>query len=212
MDDKQKTIAVVVLAVVVVGVGAFQFLGHGSGATSPKKPKGDKAHAADLAGGAKGSSKDAFVPPNPLVVSALPVHDPFQEGKITSSVPDASAPGPRTTKGFHIPGGGATIPPAFVGGTPQGGGLSGALGGGSALPGVLPKPDVFSMTLAAVLVGDKPAAVFQDEQGNQRLVPLGGKIDGDSVVTSISRGRVTVSYKGKTVTLTVGAVQTNGNP
>ena len=72
-------------------------------------------------------------------------------------------------------------------------------------------PNQFTMSLAAVIMGDRPAAVFQDEQGNQRLVTLGGRVDGDSVVTRIQRGTVTVAHKGKTVTLTVGAEKTNGN-
>jgi hypothetical protein len=210
MDDKQKTVAVAALAVVVVGVGAFQFLGGSSGPSS-KKPKTDKAHVSSSpAGDAKKAAKDVSTPPDPLLATPLPTRDPFQEGKITNALPDPNAGrGAQQGKGIRVPGGGR-IPPFDTSG---GRGPYPMTGSPGALPGSLPpKPDVFSMTLAAVIVGDKPAAVFQDEQGNQRLVTLGGKIDGDSVVTSISRGSVTVSRKGKTVTLTVGAVQTNGNP
>lgn len=210
MDDKQKTIAVVVLAVVVVGVGAFQFLGSGSSAPT-KKAKGSKNTVSDVkASVGKSAVKDTLLVKNPLFSNPLPARDPFQAGKITGILPPPDAASKAgDPRRIRVPGQATTIPP--IDPTNLRGPI--AMPGGPLTTGLAtPKPDVFSMSLAAVIMGDRPAAVFQDEQGNQRLVTLGGNIDGDSVVTGISRGRVKVSHKGKTVTLTVGAEKTNGNP
>ena len=48
-----------------------------------------------------------------------------------------------------------------------------------------------------VLLGRKPIAVLEDSNGNQRLVALGGSIDGDTRIVAIEEGGITVVHKGK---------------
>ena len=71
-----------------------------------------------------------------------------------------------------------------------------------------PDPNQFSYTVSGVITGgNKPAAVFTDSSGNQRLVPVGGSLDGDSKVVAIDRGNVTIEHRGKKQRLSLG-----GNP
>lgn len=208
MDDKQKTMAVGALFVLVIGIGAFQFMG-GALSGPREKAKGTKVASAD---GKTGSTKQGkkgdkgTTVRNPLFAAALPARDPFEAGHITNAAlpeaTDASNKGNR----LRIPGNrNISVPPY----EPLGGRLPSGLPDVRS-PGSLTKPDEFTMSLSAVIMGDRPAAVFQDEEGNQRTVTLGGAVDGESRITRIERGRVTVARKGKTVTLTVGA-KTNGN-
>jgi hypothetical protein len=52
-----------------------------------------------------------------------------------------------------------------------------------------------------VIVGQKPMAVIEDDNGSQRLVPLGGSVDSDSTVVGIEKGKVKIRHKGKNKTL-----------
>lgn len=207
MDDKQKTMAVGALFVLVIGIGAFQFMG-GALSGPREKAKGAKVAAADAkTGSSKVGKKDGKETSirNPLFAAALPTRDPFQAGQITNAVLPPASDAANKGNRLRIPGNrNISVPPYDP--------LTGKLPG---LPdvrsrGSLTKPDEFTMSLSAVIMGDRPAAVFQDEEGNQRTVTLGGAVDGESRVTRIERGLVTVARKGKTVTLTVGA-KTNGN-
>ena len=212
MDDKKKLMVVGALVVVVVGVGAFQMTS--GGLSGPKeKPKGASQTAAS-----KGTSKDGdgkksdgtkFEIRNPVYASALAERDPFEEGAITNSVkPPEAKVQPRQQSRRNVPSG-----PGYQPLNP-GGMLPGAInnGGGTSVQGAPPlrRPEEPTVTVTGVIMGTRPAVIFQDDQGNQRLVALGGEIDGGSRVTDISRGKVTVSRKGKTFTLTVGA-NTDGN-
>ena len=67
----------------------------------------------------------------------------------------------------------------------------------------LRQPTEFAYTLKGVLVGKKPMAVFEDDNGNQRLVPLGGSLDGDSKVVGIEKGKVRIRHRGKDQTHTL---------
>lgn len=57
------------------------------------------------------------------------------------------------------------------------------------------------------MTGSKPIAVFSDSNGNQRLVPVGGSLDGDSKVVAVEKGSVTIEHRGKKQRLSLG-----GNP
>jgi type II secretory pathway component PulC len=54
-----------------------------------------------------------------------------------------------------------------------------------------------------IVIGNRSVAVFEDENGNQRLIPEGGSVDGQTRVKRIERGRVTVETQGKEKTLTI---------
>jgi hypothetical protein len=84
----------------------------------------------------------------------------------------------------------------------------GSAGGPVTLSASGPDPSRFGYTVSGVITGGgKPAAVFTDSSGNQRLVPVGGSLDGDSKVVSIDRSNVTIEHRGKTQRLSLG-----GNP
>ena len=53
-------------------------------------------------------------------------------------------------------------------------------------------------------MGDRPMAVFADSQGNERIVPVGSSLDGDSQVVSVMAGAVKVRAHGKIMTMTPG--------
>lgn len=158
-----------------------------------------------------------------LAVAAMPPRDPFQvvafeqpvetsnpppQNTQTNPTPPRMAnnrrPGPRIT-GIppFDPGDVSALPGAenpLGGQFPQGG------QGGTQLvqapPLKLPSEPTYSVS--GVILGNRPAAVITDDKGNQRLVSVGGSVDGDGKIIAIERGKVVVKRKGKTVTLTVG--------
>lgn len=203
MDDKKKIMVMGALVVVVVGIGAFQMTSGGlSGPQEKKSPAKEAVAAKDDP--AKAQAEKAAETPNPLFAKDLPERDPFKEGVISNSVqPPATQPTGKqlVTRRSQRPG---NIVPPF---DPTGNLPAAFEQGKTSLQGAaaIRPPDQFAMTVSGVIMGSRPAAIFQDDQGNQRLVALGGAVDGDSRVTGISQGKVTVSHKGKTVTLTVGA-------
>jgi hypothetical protein len=206
-DDKKKIVVVGVLALVVVAVGAFQF---SSMSAEPPAKKQEQVATTEGQEPAQGSEDKQFEPLNKLVAQALPTRDPFRMGSLVQDQPVEPAPQPvqepvrqqkpaapmqrRPASGLQ-----GEIPPFNVGLAP-GAQLPGA--GGEVIP--FQAENAFNYELAGVMVGERPVAVFKDEKGGQRLVPVGGSLDGDSRVTSITRGKVTVRHKGKTITLTMG--------
>jgi len=194
MQDKKKLAIVGVLALVIVAVGAFQFLGGGSKppATTAPAPSGPKP--ADTS---KAVAKNDNL--NPFSGTSLPQRDPFHAGTLEPVDPNAPA---TTTKPVTMP----HEPPKFN----MNGGMHGTLppaGGNTQLAPMKVAEPTFGYQLMGVLTGPTPVAVFQDSSGNQRLVKEGGSVDGDSRVTHIADGTVTVQFHDKTLRLKPG-----GNP
>ena len=100
-------------------------------------------------------------------------------------------------------GGSAPFNPDISGTLPPMGG--GGIGGSPTMP-VVTKP---MYTVKGIMLGSKPLAVFEDGDGNQKLVPVGGSIDGDTQVVAIEKGKVTVSRNGKRHTLVIDEVARN---
>lgn len=217
-NDKKKLVIIGVLGVVILGVGAFQFMG---GSSNPPKPAATKsAPKADVANGAQ--PKDAKDDLSKMVASTLPQRDPFQPGTLPDDPSRPQPPKPEVEppkqvknplmKGTRRAGSNYSVPPVtpMTGQLPDptgAGGPSGPIGanGMNVQPGKpLRQPGEFAYSVNGVVLGSRPAAVFQDDNGNQRLVPVGGSVDGDSRVVSIERGKVTVQHKGKKLTLTMG--------
>lgn len=209
MDEKKKIIVMAALFLVVIGVGAFQF----SSVQGPTEDPGVKKKAEEEkkleAEKRKQQQEQEHEILNPMFAQNLPPRDPFAPGKLAEEppAPPAETPQPKPLKpsrsfkadpGFKPFDPGAAIPEL-----PKPGALEGTIGLQASTP--IRPADQLAYTLKGVLLGEKPMAVLQDESGNQRLVALGASIDGDSRVTDISQGKVTVRHKGKTVTLTVGA-------
>lgn len=184
--EKKKTIIVAALASVMVAVGAFQFLGgHKSAPPAPAKktdaPVADKSQAAPTV-------------KNPEFAAALPVRDPFAQTAVATAeakTPSEKIPTPPPIGG-NIPKGVPSLPAA-----------SGPIG---IQPMAAPAP-TFGYTVAGIIRGDHPAAIFTDSTGAQRLISIGGSLDGDSKLVAVQDGDAIVSFRGKKLRLTVG-----GNP
>lgn len=191
--DKKKLIIVGVLGVVVLSVGAFQFLGSAPPAPAPAPAK--KVETKELVADAS-----VTAPKNPLFDNPLAIRDPFEppaseKPKAPEVIKPASPPSTMSGK----------LPPVDIGG-PIGGGSFGGDKGNTPVIMAEPKFD-FTYTVSGVMLGAKPLVIFSDAQGNQRIVPLGGSIDADTTVLHIEKQSVNVRFHGKSLRLTV-----EGNP
>jgi hypothetical protein len=207
----------------------FQFTSSGE---SPKaeKPKADAGKDGSSSAGTGipvTTPTGTFVMNTPEVPEALksfykdplPQRDPFDRTGValmatqpTPVQPDTyKPPTPKPPKGSSKPikpfdpSGGGLFPPPTGSLPPVTGNVPPNGGGAQIVPGApLRLPGEFSYTLCGVILGRKPAAVFTDSSGNQRLVQAGGSIDGDSQVISVTQNKVVLRHNGKTLTLTVG--------
>jgi hypothetical protein len=208
MADKKKLMVVAALVLVVISVGAFQFAQPGTSPKATAKKKTERTAE-------KSEEKAPEETENPIFAQPLKPRDPFQVPVVASAEP-AAAPAPEQSERRNTRRRAAadtSIPPLPVGGIQP---LPGAIGSGTlstepmnAGPASAPKPEEtpFAYTVAGVIVGERPAAVFADGQGNQRLVRQGAKLDGDTHVLNVSRGEVVIEFRGKTLRIKVG-----GNP
>jgi hypothetical protein len=191
MDDKKKLIILGVLAVVILAVGAFQFVG--GGAEPPKAKETPKAEEA------KPEKTAEPTVPNLQFANPLPPRDPFDPTGAVASLktpepkePEAkpTPPQPKPLAGKLEP-----LPPVMPSG------LNGSIQLSPDKPAEPPAP---KFVVTGVFLGEKSSAVIQDEQGNQKLVGLGEALDGDTRVVAVDRNRVVLRQRGKTVVLTVG--------
>jgi hypothetical protein len=193
MDEKKKIYVVGALFAVVIAVGAFQVVNM-TGPDAPPPPAPKK----------KEDAKNADAKPeikNPIYAKAYAERDPFEpdaqalnDGTTVEATKPISAP-VLSAKHHHLP----SLPPI---GIDRSGGLPPMQI--TPDPSVKPAEPRFEYRLSGVVVGQRPAAVFVDPQGGQRLVPLGGSLDGDSKIVGIERGTVTVSVHGKTMKISPG--------
>ena len=229
-DDKKKLVILGVLAVVILGVGGFTMMGGGASAPAPTESKPKTEETADTGGktgtttgeeakvgevGPDGKLADGTTPvagaPEQFAglqaVNDLLPRDPFQApagfkgSKPTPPPTPQPAPvKPPTTRGPKAdPGMKPWSPGPLAGNVPD---------GGSPLPSNLPVTPTYKVK--GVLLGAKPIVVIEDSNGGQKLVPLGGSIDGDTQVTGIRKGSVTIRHKGKETTLTIEEEASNG--
>lgn len=216
--EKKQILILVVLAIVVLGVGAFQFVGTKPApavATNSETPVDEEATTVDEADPSLLVDENGV--PLPTLnaagqeIVALAPRDPFQvpSSELTANAPQVPpAPvqniSPPVTRPSNPRGNDPYIPP-MSGSLPSGG--SGFAGSGP----VAIVESVPNYRVMGVIIGEKPMAVFEDEKGNQRLVPLGGSIDGDTTVTKIERGKVTLRHRGKDKTLVIQEEARNEN-
>ncbi len=221
--DKKKMLVLGVLALLLVAVGAFSFLSGGSTGASAELTTTKTDDAKTVTGEAEGTEgtdgtkvegegavaeglnpdgtpKEGLLamvplaPRDPFIVPAELDDRPKQEEPAKAPVPQTSnAPKPLSNNSnygnepFSPPNMGESLPP---------------MGGGGIGSGT-PVAVVPQYAVKGIILGSKPLAVFQDGSGNQKLVSLGGSIDGDTKVVAIEKGKVTVSYKGKRQTLVI---------
>lgn len=206
MNEKKKLLVLGALVLVVLTVGVFQLTGSPQPTPAPTQataskptPNPDKPAASNAQSVPGEVLNDEAAANGTLVASnPLPKRDPFDSGRLTKPTlappqvqPTAApAPAPRPTFTGSVPSG--SLPPAGV--MPV-----------SITPGdKLPSPEDFTYTLAGVIVGEESAAVFADANGNQRLIVLGGSLEPNSKLVSVTAGKAVVRHYGKTITLTVG--------
>lgn len=214
-DDKKKLVVIGALAVVLVGIGAFSFLGGDPAPPAPaaeEKKEGTATDPTVAKVDENGNVVGAPVqnaPKNPLYAMELPQRDPFQ-GNTFGGQPPISAPTlppatkqpPRKTGTRRSGGSEIGIPPY----RPLEGSLP--MAGTANVTPTGPDPSEFGYTVSGTMTGGKkPVAVFTDSNGNQRMVPVGGSLDGDSKVVAVEKGSVTIEHRGKKQRLSLG-----GNP
>jgi hypothetical protein len=199
MDEKKKLVIVSVLAVLLIAVGVFTMMPKGQPEPTVASDVKPEATAQSL----QAPPPDA--PKNPLVAANLSQRDPFSVevplAPVTTAGGGPGAPSnpaafvhPTTMKELK----GSLLPGATADGT------SGVGGNGQVVAPAIPP---FSYTVTGVVVGRKPAAVFRDPTGNQKLIAQGGQLDGDTKVESVNLRFVAVSYHGKMMKLNVGEEQ-----
>jgi hypothetical protein len=198
-NDKKKVIMLSAMGVVLLSVGAFQFIG-GSTPAAPEKPKEAASEAAlaqtdaaaqtksdNIFAGAPLAQRDPFAPqvaakvdPNAAVAQSKP--EPTPTGLDPMRVPDPPMP--------PMPGDAGTLPqpsnyPGENAGNP------------AANEGAGP-----SFRLSGVVIGDRSVALIQVEGGKQKAVKVGDVVSGQTVA-SISRRGVVLVGNGQRTTLSL---------
>jgi hypothetical protein len=210
MDEKKKLIVLLALVAVIACVGVFQLMGHSAPPPKPPVPAPAPivAQAAPDPTGKPGatSTKDAIK--NPEVSNELPLRDPFNAPADTKArVPVVAAPKVERPVPFSRLNSSANSfrPLSPVGKIGELSPLPTTMSGASTRPSAVEdKP--FGYKVVGSISGDRPAVVLEDASGNQKLVPVGSAVDGESRVTSVENGAVTIKYRGKKLRLTVGGI------
>lgn len=208
-DDKKKMAVLGALGAVVLAIGAFSFM-KGDPAPVDASASADEVVAEEAPKTVDEDGKTIMDPTlSALVTTTYAARDPFQAPASASTGPTTTPeaqPEPPTTSSTPRPNRTTHVEPWTP---PIGGSLPTGNGGGMGLPnpdGAVYVPQMPSYRVKGVLVGEKSIAVFEDEQGNQKLVPLGGSIDGETTVTKIEKGKVTVRHRGKDRVLIIDEV------
>ena len=229
--DKKKALVLGALGTALIAVGAFQFIPKGGGSDpaakpakaatkTPESPSNRSASGTPTNSTSKIESNPGRNPTGDLAKkdvdpqeemlrnmgkAPLAKRDPFApQGVIADPTPvvvnQPAPPVNRDTTARPDPVLGR-IPPFDPTNrmTPIPGGPTGPIGIKDATP--LRQEGEFAYTMKGVIVGRKPMAVFEDDSGNQRLVPLGGSIDRDTKVVGIEKGKVRIRHRGKDKTL-----------
>ncbi len=213
-DDKKKAMILGALALVMVGVGAFQMMPQ----DAPPSEKGAWKPPVEEAATIQGEKKDPVR--NPAVVATLPRRDPFDMPDAAAPVPVAqSRPAPaarpvqtsqfrprpprrmggRLSGGFSVPDFGE-LPPATVSVEPVQPATTVAANAAPVQAETPKAPEpTFDYDLSGVIVGRKSAVVLRDKNGNQKLVTAGSSIDGDATLVEVRQGAAIVKHRGKTL-------------
>ena len=190
MADK-RVLIVGGLAVVLLGVGALQFMGGPANEPRPEPKKPKQAEKKDVQ-----PTKDFALPEG---VSVAAARDPFAKpeglaaatqtgpGRLPSCAPFEPPDWERTTQ--------KTSPPKLE-----------PLGGGGQAPG-LPVSQALNgcgWEAVGVVVGPVPIAVLRDAAGEQVLVREGHMADDATRILKVTPRSVTVRHLKQTVTLAIG--------
>jgi hypothetical protein len=226
MDDKKKLVILGSLFLVIIAVGAFQF-SKGGGSEVPAEPVAKSKEAstdtestvASKTGDAESENTEEGqtgegVDPALIAAARLNPRDPFDgaawdANRVPAQVTPVAPPQPRVAPPMRptsMGGSGFKPIPIGEGALPTPEGSSTPITGGK-----LPSIEDFPYTVAGTMVGDRPCVLLTDSTGKQKLVNVGGSIDGDSQVVSVSKGAVTVRHRGKTKTFRVSGMSPSNN-
>lgn len=222
-NDKKKTIVLASLAAVLLAVGAFQMIPKPSpeppkptvSSVAPTNPT-NKGGAESPAGKGTGELAEKDIDPQKqmllsMVKDPMPMRDPFSPTMDLNTEPKQEAPpvpthssGPAPKSNWRPPSGmepmqGDVLP--VNPGSPNGEGLGSKTNMIPSTP--LRQPGEMNFQVKGIIVGKKPMAVIEDDSGAQRLVPLGGSVDGDSKVIGIEKGKVRIRHRGKDKTMSL---------
>ena len=199
--DKKQLLVVGILGLAMLAIGAFQFLApKGPAAVAPEPEVASKSDGTEVASVNAVAAIDPSVqilndlrgpvePRDPFLAQAIIVKPPAPDGQQTLVGPKPPRPDNQITgsDGYqpvdpNVNGGGVTSGDPLI------------------------QPGEFAYKLKGVLVGaNNNIAVFEDSNGNQRLVGVGATFgtDSETEVISIDAKGVTIRHRGKTKTLRV---------
>lgn len=189
MADK-KVLILGALVVVLLGVGALQFVG---GAKDEPRPEPKKQRQAE-----KQTVEQKQDMPLPSGVSVGPVRDPFAKPGGLAAEPE-QGPG-RLPDGTPFKPPDAERPTAALSGPklePLGGSPASDLPVSRALNGC-------GWEAVGVVIGPVPIAVLRDESGEQVLIREGHAVDDQTRILKVTPRSVTIRHLKKTVTLAIG--------
>jgi hypothetical protein len=224
MNDKKKIAIVGALVAALLAVGAFQFMQPGApavvdpGAEAPEvaanegadptaaadpnaPPKIDPVRQALLnMATASATPRDPFIPSGELVaefanaMTKTPPQSAAPGAVAGNPPPPAAAPAP-SERAPYIP----AMNPLPGGLNPQQGGQVGVnpIGQGSPTSDSSRNPEQLGYKVRGVIVGTSRMVVLEDSSGNQKLVPEGASIDGDSTVVGIRGNEVVIRHRGR---------------
>jgi hypothetical protein len=155
-------------------------------------------------------SVSLLVDPALVAAAKLPVRDPFNGTRwdldsIARAKQEKQVPTPNTvpntvrrpksmgSKPFSMPPMG--VDPGQLQGTLPNVGQGGQVG--------MPSIDDVPYTVTGVVRGSHPAVVVKDASGNQRIVQVGHKLDADTEVLGVARGKMIVRHRGKVKTISI---------
>jgi hypothetical protein len=192
-DEKKKIVILGCLFAGVITIGAMQFLGK-KGAPPPvetKKTETATAQKVQLTG-------DTTATKDPQFANALAARDPFEAP--ADALPDLGSPAKPTNRPApfpHHPESGGLKPFEPL---PMPGSITSMRGGIGASAST-------RYSVVGIIQGVKPMAVVDDGAGNQKLVAVGGAIDGDTRLLGVDSSSISVISRGKVRRMSMG-----GNP
>ncbi len=198
-NDKKKVIMLSTLGVLLLSVGAFQFIGGGTPA-APEESKED----ATKAGMAQAEAATQAKSDNVFASAPLSQRDPFKPQVPEKVDPNAvanqnkPAPTPTGLDPMHVPDPPMPPMPGGEGALPQPSNNPGEIAGNGAPNGEAGP----SFRLSGVVIGDRSVALIQVEGGKQRAVRVGDVVSGQKVA-SISRRGVVLVGNGQRTTLSL---------
>lgn len=225
MNKQTKQLALIgVLAAVLLSVGAFQFMTPVPVPPLPaQEPVAKEAEAAQPSNPA-GSGEEAAAPKSDPVRDALLTYatssatprDPFKpvgdmakefaapQGKVApaEAAPVVGNPteGARPTAPRYARQGVQPVNP-MEGSLPSGSNMGITPAGDNSSGSAAGDPRIItggpSYKVKGILVGTTRMVVLEDAEGNQKLVPEGGSVDGDTTIVKVRDNTVKISTRGK---------------